>query len=64
MVKSNRKWQKSLKEFEIMVEKGVCTIAQNAAAVLVQNVKFKTYSNIYKVITNILIEKSKKTHYS
>lgn len=29
-----------------------------------QNVKFQINSNIYKVITNILIEKNDQTHYA
>ena len=29
-----------------------------------QNVKIQFYSNIYKVVTNIVIEKKRKTHYS
>ena len=48
----------SLKE-----KKVVRGIEQKKAAVLVQNVKFQGYSNIYKAMANIVIEKTGKTHY-
>lgn len=38
--------------------------AQNREMVFVQNVKFRKHSNIYKVMTNIMIEKTKKTYYA
>ena len=50
------KRQKRLKEPELTAENGLRTIAQNVTVVLVQNVKIKINSNIYKVVANILLE--------
>jgi hypothetical protein len=41
-----------------------CGNAQNKPMVLMQNVKIQMHSNIYKVVANIMIEKTRKTHYS
>jgi len=62
--KSNRKDKNNPKSFEHVAQKSSCRNAQNTPDILMQNVKFFARSNIYKVMTNILIEKQGQTDYS